>query len=157
MCATLKYFVDDEAIYVLLTLIYFELNLKYFNKDDKNMKKTLLLATILLLSSQTTFSQTAQVGQSKDYFTETKLPDTLLIQYLSKADGQATDFYAKSFVKELSQDSTLGYQLIYSQANGKTRFLVKTYGQNRFNMLAIVQRFYADAYYVDNRGWKINY
>jgi hypothetical protein len=114
------------------------------------MKKTFFMATFMLLLNTMTFGQ---IGTA----VEPQLPDTLLIQYLSKADGQATDFYAKSFVKELTQDSSIQYQLIYSQANGKTRFLVKTYGQNRFNVLAIVQRFYADAYYVDGRGWKINY
>lgn len=107
---------------------------------------------IVILSIQTNLK-----SQSIDYFTETKLPDTLVIQYLSKADGQPTDFHAKSFADEISKDSLVNFQLIYSQSNGKTRFLVKAYGKNRFNALDIIRKYFNDAYYVDDRGWKINY
>ena len=115
------------------------------------MKKTIFIFILLLISININ-AQEYSVGE----FMEARLPDTLYIQYLSKSDTIAYPKYHQIFENAL-EEMKLEYEAEYYQANGKVRYLLKCSGENRWLIINIVSLYYPDAYYVDNRGWRVQY
>lgn len=91
------------------------------------------------------------------------IPDTVQIQYLAKADTIVNQKLAMKIVNMLSDvenDDTnefQKYQLKFYKTDKVVRYTIVCWGSNRLDFLSKIRELYSDAYYIDNRGWKIHY
>ena len=124
------------------------------------MKNLTFLITILLIP----FFAQSQIGLVEPTSNIYNQHDTLWIQYLSKLDNNISTSVSRNFILELENDTTLNieykleyYQFLNVNYNQSIKYVLKVWGEDNSKILPIIQKYYIDAYYIDNKnGYRVN-